>query len=117
MGKVWKIEEIPTTKIVNSEAVTLTDAERQKFLKDWNEYEAKSGERKLETIRELRQDRLIATDYMSNSDVTMPDYIKTWRQSLRDLPQDNTTDSQYDTLLEKNSDGSLKHAIWKQPTS
>ena len=34
MGKVWKIEEIPTTKIVNSEAVTLTDAERQKFLKD-----------------------------------------------------------------------------------
>ena len=71
---------------------------------------------KLEKIRNLRLERLQQTDYMSASDITMPDYIKTWRQSLRDLPQDNTTDSQYDTLLEKNSDGSLKHAIWKQPT-
>ena len=47
---------------------------------------------------------------MANSDVTMPDYIKTWRQTLRDLPQNNTTESQYDTLLERNSDGSLKNS-------
>jgi len=53
---------------------------------------------------------------MANSDVTMPDYIKTWRQTLRDLPQNNTTESQYDTLLEQNADDSLKHSIWTQPT-
>ena len=30
--------------------------------------------------------KLNETDWMANSDVTMPDYIKTWRQSLRDIP-------------------------------
>ena len=71
---------------------------------------------KLKLIKELREQRLKATDYMANSDVAMPDYIKTWRQTLRDLPQNNTTESQYDTLLEENADGSLKNSVWKQPT-
>ena len=71
--------------------------------------------RKLERIKKMRLERLKETDYMANSDVTMPDYIKTWRQTLRDLPQNNTTESQYDTLLERNADGSLKNSVWKQP--
>ena len=72
--------------------------------------------RKLERIKKMRLERLKETDYMANSDVTMPDYIKTWRQTLRDLPQNNTTESQYDTLLERNADGSLKNSVWAQPT-
>ena len=72
--------------------------------------------RKLERIKKMRLERLKETDYMANSDVTMPDYIKTWRQTLRDLPQNNTTESQYDTLLERNADGSLKSSVWTQPT-
>ena len=75
-----------------------------------------SASRKLARIKFLRKERLEATDYMANSDVTMPDYIKTWRQTLRALPQNNTTESQYDELLEQNADGSLKHSVWKQPT-
>jgi len=75
-----------------------------------------SASRKLARIKFLRKERLEATDYMANSDVTMPDYIKTWRQTLRDLPQNNTTESQYDTLLEQNADDSLKHSVWTQPT-
>ena len=71
---------------------------------------------KLTTIREMRLKKLKDTDYMANSDVAMPDYIKTWRQTLRDLPQNNTTESQYDTLLERNADGSLKNSVWTQPT-
>ena len=71
---------------------------------------------KLNSIRILRDERLKATDYMANSDYTMPSYIKTWRQTLRDLPQNNTTESQYDTLLERNTDGSLKNSVWTQPT-
>mgnify|MGYP003114393957 FL=1 len=71
---------------------------------------------KLEDIRQLRNEKLSETDWMANSDVTMPDYIKTWRQTLRDLPQNNTTESQYDTLLERNADGSLKNSVWTQPT-
>ena len=76
-----------------------------------------SKNRKLSNIRRKRDDRLKRTDWMAVSDYTMPDYIKTWRQSLRDLPQDNTTESKYDELLEQDDNGKLKHSIWKQPTS
>ena len=42
---------------------------------------------KLAEIRKIRNQKLSETDYLAMSDVTMPDNIKTWRQSLRDLPQ------------------------------
>ena len=71
---------------------------------------------KLTTIREMRLKKLKDTDYMANSDYTMPSYIKTWRQTLRDLPQNNTTESQYDTLLAKDADGNLTNSVWKPPT-
>ena len=115
MGKVWTKDEVGPSSI-NGKLVELTDEQKQAKVDEWNAYEAKSGERKLKKIRELRQDRLVSTDYMASSDVTMPDYIKTWRQTLRDLPQNNTTESQYDTLLERNTDGSLKNSVWTQPT-
>ena len=52
---------------------------------------------------------------MANSDVTMPDYIKTWRQSLRDIPANNDS-SKYDDLLKRDDNGNLTHTIWTQPT-
>ena len=88
-------------------------SKRQAEIKEWNDA---SAARKLGYIKDLRNQKLQATDYMANSDYTMPDYIKTWRQTLRDLPQNNTTESQYDTLLERNADGSLKNSVWTQPT-
>jgi|TARA_R100000084_G_C4563102_1_gene105557 hypothetical protein len=89
-------------------------AQREKDVKEWNDA---SADRKLSSIKKLRLKRLQDTDYLANSDVTMPDYIKTWRQTLRDLPQNNTSESQYDALLERNEDGSLKNSVWTQPTS
>ena len=71
--------------------------------------------RKLAEIRKIRLTKLQETDYLANSDVTMPDNIKTWRQSLRDLPQNNTTESEYDTLLARDSDGNLTNSIWSKP--
>ena len=104
--------------------ITINGVTREMTAEEQAVYDAKqkawsdaSASRKLEKIKKMRLDRLIETDWMSNSDVTMPDYIKTWRQTLRDLPQNNTSESQYDTLLERNADGSLKHSVWKQPTS
>ena len=94
----------------------MTTEEQAQYDKDLAEWNSKSADRKLEKIRLYRNRRLKQTDYLANSDVTMPDYIKTWRQTLRDLPQNNTTESQYDTLLERNTDGSLKNSIWTQPT-
>tara|TARA_R110001606_G_C14923374_1_gene596949 strand:- start:48 stop:395 length:348 start_codon:yes stop_codon:yes gene_type:complete len=39
----------------------------------------------LNNLREKRNTLLIETDYMANSDVTMSDEWKTYRQALRDL--------------------------------
>ena len=70
---------------------------------------------KLNYIKELRLKKLIETDYLALSDNTMPDNIKTWRQSLRDLPQNNTTEAEYDALLARDSDGNLTHSVWSKP--
>jgi len=105
--KAWNNGQL---RELSAEEVAVVNTER----KAW---EDKSVERKLTRIKNIRKQKLEATDYMANSDVTMPDYIKTWRQTLRDLPQNNTTESQYDTLLARDSDGKLTHSVWTQPTS
>jgi len=103
--------------------ITTPDGRREMTAQEQANYDARqkrwadaSASRKLGQVKELRNQKLEATDYMANSDYTMPSYIKTWRQILRDLPQNNTTESQYDTLLERNADGSLKNSVWTQPT-
>jgi hypothetical protein len=78
----------------------------------WNN---NSNIRKLAEIREIRNQKLSETDYLAMSDNTMPDNIKTWRQSLRDLPQNNTTEEEYDALLARDSDGNLTNSIWSKP--
>ena len=105
------------TKIVDNivglrDMTTEEQAQYDKDLADWN---SKSADRKLSQIRLYRNRKLIETDYLANSDVTMPDNIKTWRQSLRDLPQNNTTEAEYDALLARDSDGNLTHSVWSKP--
>ena len=79
--------------------------------------------KQLGKLNQLKENLIQATDWMSLGDVVMPDYIKTWRQNLRDIPSNFTTESQYDELLNKEKDeskanyGKLTHSIWTQPTS
>tara|TARA_R110002020_G_scaffold236042_2_gene448323 strand:+ start:698 stop:1024 length:327 start_codon:yes stop_codon:yes gene_type:complete len=75
-----------------------------------------SAEKKLAKIKQIRQWELEKTDYLANSDVTMPDNIKTWRQSLRDIPANHTDENAYNLLLARDSNGKLTHSIWTQPT-
>ena len=103
--------------------ITTPDGRREMTAQEQANYDARqkrwadaSASRKLARIKFLRKIRLEATDYMANSDVTMPSYIKTWRQTLRDLPQNNTSESQYDTLLTEDADGNLTNSVWTQPT-
>jgi len=107
------------TKIVDNIAGLrdMTADEQAQYDKDLADWNSKSATRKLNKIKKFRKRRLEATDYMSFSDVTMPDYIKTWRQTLRDLPANHTDEDAYDTLLERNDNKSLKHSVWTQPTS
>jgi hypothetical protein len=76
-----------------------------------------SSNRKLEEVRFQRNIRLQQTDYLASSDITMPDYIKTWRQTLRDLPANHTDEDAYNLLLARDSNGELTHSVWTQPTS
>ena len=78
----------------------------------WNDA---SATRKLLDIKEIRLQKLIETDYLANSDMTMPDNIATWRQSLRDIPSNHTDEDAYDLLLARDSDGNLTHSIWSKP--
>ena len=91
-------------------------AEEQAIYDDYNST-AKVTARKLEQVKQIRLEKLKETDWYSNSDVTMPDYIKTWRQTLRDLPANHTDEDAYDLLLARDSDGKLTHSVWTQPTS
>tara|TARA_R100001460_G_scaffold108076_1_gene158167 strand:- start:624 stop:953 length:330 start_codon:yes stop_codon:yes gene_type:complete len=109
---------MPRYKQVNGKTIQFTAEEEA--LRDAEELaEAeKSNEKKLNKIKKLRDQRLKETDYMANSDYTMPENIKTWRQSLRDIPQDYTTETEYDTLLETSGEFpniQLTHSIWSKP--
>ena len=47
--------------------------------------------RALARLREIRNKLLADTDFYGNSDVTMSDDMKTYRQALRDLPDGKDT--------------------------
>jgi len=122
MSKIWTIDEVSTKDYdANGNLVDLTDAERNAKLIEWNNWESKSPERKLTQIKKIRLEKLQETDYLANSDVTMPDNIKTWRQTLRDIPSNHTDEDAYDLLLARETDdtkdnfGQLTHSIWTQP--
>ena len=102
-------------KMVDDEIIMLSEEEALVIATKEKNYAAGSKDRKLKEIKEIRLQKLIETDYLSNSDVTMPDSIKTWRQSLRDIPANHTDEDAYDLLLVRNSEGQLTHAIWSKP--
>ena len=88
------------------------EIKRDNEIQAWND---KSAERKLNEIKNIRLEKLKETDYLSYSDLVMPDNIKTWRQSLRDIPANHTDEEAYDLLLVRDVDGNLTHSIWSKP--
>ena len=81
-------------------------------LADWN---SKSATRKLSKIKNIRLQKLQETDFYALSDVTMSDAMSTYRQALRDIPQDYTTEDEYDLLLARDEQGNLTHTVWSKP--
>ena len=88
---------------------------------DLNSIAISSADRKLENIRQERLAKLKQTDFYALSDVTMSDAMSTYRQALRDIPQNYTTEEEYDLLLERETDksqsnyGELTHSVWSKP--
>ena len=67
-----------------AEEETARDAEEQA----WTDA---APARALATLRDKRNELLKETDFYGNSDVTMSDDMKTYRQALRDLPDGKDT--------------------------
>jgi len=104
------------SKVSSNNIIREATAEEQANIdareKAWNDA---SAERKLEQIKKIRLQKLIETDYLANSDVTMPDNIKNFRQTLRDIPANHTDENAYNLLLARNDAGELTHSIWSKP--
>tara|TARA_R100001509_G_scaffold113157_2_gene68539 strand:- start:63 stop:392 length:330 start_codon:yes stop_codon:yes gene_type:complete len=88
-------------------------AEEQAIYDDYNSTE-KVTARKLEQIREIRNQKLSETDYLAMSDNTLSDEMKAFRKSMRDIPQDYSADK-YDELIARDENGNLTHSVWSKP--
>ena len=101
--------------IITPEGVTrteITGAEKTQLEADRKAFADKSADRKLIQIKEIRLEKLKETDYLALGDVTMSDAWKTKRQEWRDIPQNNSTETEYDALLTRDADGNLTNTIW-----
>ena len=78
------------TRIENGIEIALTPEEETTRDAEEQAWTDGASEREMESIREHRDRLLTETDWMANSDVTMSDAWKTYRQDLRDIPASNT---------------------------
>jgi hypothetical protein len=104
---VYKILEIDGLRNATAEETTEIDARNT----EWNN---SSTNRKLAEIKSIRLQKLKETDWwvLKGSITTeQSDY----RQALRDIPQNNSTEEQYDLLLTRDEDGNLTNEIWSKP--
>ena len=103
-----------TKKVDNGILRDMTTAEQLEYDNRIAEENAKLPQYKLEEIRNLRNQKLKETDYLALSDNTMSEEMKTYRQSMRDVPQDYS-EADYDDLLARDEQGNLTHTIWSKP--
>ena len=96
--------------------VDLTAEEQTAYDNAIADFNSKSAERKLEQVKEIRLEKLQETDFYALQDVTMSNEMKTWRQSLRDIPANHTTEEAYDLLLARDPNTKeLTHSVWSKP--
>ena len=115
MAKVWTLDEVSKNDYdANGNLVALTEDERKAKLIEWNNIEQERHTNKILKIREIRNQKLSETDYLAMSDNVMSDEMKAFRKTMRDIPQDYSSDK-YDELLARNEQGQLTHSVWSKP--
>ncbi len=102
--KAWNNGQL---RELSAEEIAVIEADR----KAWND--AKPT-RQLADLRKIRNQKLSETDYLAMSDNVLSDEIKTFRKTMRDIPQDYSADK-YDELLARDNDGNLTHSVWSKP--
>jgi len=114
INMTFKLSDV-ANEIVDGKVVELTDEQKQVYVDKWNVELAKEPSKKLVRIKNIRNEKLLETDYFGVSDRTMSDAMKTYRQNLRDIPA-NYDSSKYDELLATDDDGNYSHSIWTKPS-
>jgi len=110
-------EEI-APKLSNGILMPVLEKEAKQIVASSKKWEDSADERKLEKIRDTRDNLLNKTDWKVIKSIEqgeeLSEEFKTWRQDLRDIPQ-NYKPSDYDKLLEKDTTTrELKHSIWQE---
>ena len=72
-------------KMVDGKLIELTNEEQAEYDAEQKAWADGQADRDLAELRTQRNILLAETDYMGNSDVTMTDAWKTYRQELRDI--------------------------------
>ena len=85
---------------------TYLDNERQSFIDN-------KPTRQLEEIRKIRLEKLQETDWWVLRG-NMTEAQSTYRQNLRNIPQDYS-ETDYDDLLARDEQGNLTHTVWSKP--
>ena len=104
------------SKVAQDGIIRDATAEEQTIIDARNKaWEDDVTNRKLAQIKQMRLKKLQETDFYALQDVTMSNEMKTWRQSLRDIPANHTDEAAYDLLLARDEKGNLTHSVWSKP--
>ena len=111
-------EEI-SPKSVNGVLRAATESEAKQMATDRKGWADGTDGRNLDKIREIRNDIFNKTDWKviksSEQGEDLSEEFKTWRQNLRDIPQDYKV-SDYEKLMERDTTTKeLKHSVWQEP--
>jgi len=101
-------------KKLNGITVELTPEEEQEILADREQSRLERPTNQLREIRLLRNQKLDESDMYALQDVVLSEEMKTYRQNLRNIPQDYSEDK-YDELLATDEQGNLTHTVWEKP--
>ena len=96
---------------INGVEVPFTEAEIT--ARKAEEAEATNAASKLKTIKEIRLQKLKDTDWWVLRG-NMTDAQTTYRQNLRNIPQDYS-EADYDDLLNRDEEYQLTHTVWSKP--
>ena len=80
-------------KMVDNKVIPMTDEEQAVRDAEEKVWADEAPARRMAELRSQRDALLVETDYMGNSDVTMSDAWKTYRQALRDITSQTPSDN------------------------
>ena len=106
-------------KSFNGILQVVSESEAKQIVADRKKWEDSADERTLEQIRNNRDNLLNQTDWKviksSEQGEELSEEFKTWRQNLRDIPQDYTEKDWKELIKRDTATKELKHSVWKEP--